>query len=98
MRPSTTRPARAADRSRTRPGVRNRRPPRETGICHSYTPDGRCISLLKVLLTELLSCTIAVLRQTVISSRTRPCPLTVEGVVTDDWISIDRNYIEGGCF
>ena len=23
-----------------------------TGICHSYTPDGRCISLLKILLTN----------------------------------------------
>ena len=22
------------------------------GICHSYTPDGRCISLLKILLTN----------------------------------------------
>ena len=22
------------------------------GICHSYTPDGRCVSLLKVLLTN----------------------------------------------
>ena len=25
-----------------------------TGICHSYAPDGRCISLLKVLLTNCL--------------------------------------------
>jgi len=24
------------------------------GICHSYTPDGRCVSLLKILLTKLL--------------------------------------------
>ena len=23
-----------------------------SGICHSYTPDGRCISLLKILLTN----------------------------------------------
>ncbi|MEO6334862.1 MAG: biotin synthase, partial [Pyrinomonadaceae bacterium] len=23
------------------------------GICHSYTPDGRCISLLKLLLTNV---------------------------------------------
>ncbi len=22
------------------------------GICHSYTPDGRCVSLLKILLTN----------------------------------------------
>ena len=23
-----------------------------TGICHAYTPDGRCVSLLKILLTN----------------------------------------------
>ncbi len=23
-----------------------------SGICHSYTPDGRCVSLLKILLTN----------------------------------------------
>ena len=23
------------------------------GICHSYTPDGRCVSLLKILLTNV---------------------------------------------
>ncbi len=23
-----------------------------SGICHAYTPDGRCISLLKILLTN----------------------------------------------
>ena len=23
-----------------------------TGICHAYAPDGRCISLLKILLTN----------------------------------------------
>jgi predicted DNA-binding helix-hairpin-helix protein len=23
-----------------------------TGICHSYTPDGRCVSLLRILLTN----------------------------------------------
>ena len=28
-----------------------------TGICHSYTPDGRCVSLLKILLTNV--CVVA---------------------------------------
>ena len=31
------------------------------GICHSYTPDGRCVSLLKILLTNacMFDCAIA---------------------------------------
>ena len=30
------------------------------GICHSYTPDGRCVSLLKILLTQVLYCVSAI--------------------------------------
>ena len=26
--------------------------PSGMGICHAYTPDGRCVSLLKILLTN----------------------------------------------
>ena len=40
-------------------GSKGRRAPKEgigstegMGICHSYTPDGRCVSLLKILLTN----------------------------------------------
>ena len=29
------------------------------GICHAYAPDGRCISLLKILLTNFCICTTA---------------------------------------
>ena len=29
-----------------------RNPAAAPGICHSYTPDGRCVSLLKILLTN----------------------------------------------
>ena len=34
---------------------------RGMGICHSYTPDGRCVSLLKLLLTNycIYDCAIA---------------------------------------
>jgi hypothetical protein len=45
------------------------------GICHSFTPDGRCISLLKVLLTnhcqyDCLYC---------INRSSRMCPARVSG-------------------
>ena len=33
------------------------------GICHSYAPDGRCISLLKVLLTNACHLRLSLLRQ-----------------------------------
>ena len=35
--------------SRTSGGLGSTTP---AGICHSYTPDGRCVSLLKILLTK----------------------------------------------
>ena len=34
-----------------------------SGICHSYTPDGRCISLLKILLTNFCTYDCFVLHQ-----------------------------------
>ena len=33
------------------------------GICHAYAPDGRCISLLKILLTNFLHLRLPLLRQ-----------------------------------
>ena len=44
------------------------------GICHAYTPDGRCISLLKILLTNfcLFDCLYCINRQ---SSNVQPRPL-----------------------
>src|SRR5690606_32956812 len=64
------------------------------GICHSYTPDGRCISLLKLLLTNycIYDCQYCVNR---ISSDTPRARFTVD---EDVRLTIDfyrRNYIEG---
>lgn len=64
------------------------------GICHSYTPDGRCVSLLKILLTNICvyDCQYCVNR---LSSDTPRARFTPEEVV---WLTIEfyrRNYIEG---
>ncbi len=64
------------------------------GICHSYTPDGRCISLLKILLTNycIYDCQYCVNR---ISSDTPRARFSNEEVV---WLTMEfykRNYIEG---
>jgi putative DNA modification/repair radical SAM protein len=64
------------------------------GICHSYTPDGRCVSLLKILLTNLCvyDCQYCVNRRTSNVPRAR---FTVDDVVklTRDFYL--RNYIDG---
>lgn len=64
------------------------------GICHSYTPDGRCISLLKILLTNycIYDCQYCVNR---ISSDTPRARFTVEQVVSLTIEFYKRNYIEG---
>ncbi len=64
------------------------------GICHSYTPDGRCISLLKILLTNycIYDCQYCVNR---ISSDTPRARFTVDEVVTLTLDFYKRNYIEG---
>lgn len=64
------------------------------GICHSYTPDGRCVSLLKLLLTNycIYDCQFCINR---ISSDTPRARFAVSEVVK---LTIDfykRNYIEG---
>ena len=64
------------------------------GICHSYTPDGRCVSLLKILLTNfcVYDCQYCVNRRTSNVPRAR---FTVDEVVkltTDFYL---RNYIDG---
>ncbi len=64
------------------------------GICHSYAPDGRCISLLKVLLTNACNydCLYCVNRA---SSNVPRARFTIDEVVK---LTIDfyrRNYIEG---
>jgi putative DNA modification/repair radical SAM protein len=64
------------------------------GICHSYTPDGRCVSLLKILLTNvcIYDCVYCVNR---VSSDTRRARFTVAEVVTMTLDFYRRNYIEG---
>ena len=64
------------------------------GICHSYTPDGRCISLLKLLLTNycVYDCSYCVNR---ISSDTPRARFTPEEVVYLTTEFYKRNYIEG---
>ncbi|MEE7560980.1 putative DNA modification/repair radical SAM protein, partial [Xanthomonas sp. Kuri4-2] len=64
------------------------------GICHSYTPDGRCVSLLKILLTNfcVFDCAYCVNR---VSSNVRRARFTPEEVVTLTLDFYKRNYIEG---
>jgi putative DNA modification/repair radical SAM protein len=64
------------------------------GICHSYTPDGRCVSLLKILLTNvcLYDCLYCVNR---VSNDVPRARFSVEEVVTLTLDFYRRNYIEG---
>ncbi len=64
------------------------------GICHSYTPDGRCVSLLKILLTNfcLYDCQYCVNRR---SSDVRRARFSVAEVVNLTLDFYRRNYIEG---
>src|SRR5687768_18159478 len=64
------------------------------GICHSYTPDGRCVSLLKVLLTNfcLYDCAYCINRR---SSNVRRARFSVDEVVDLTLAFYKRNYIEG---
>jgi putative DNA modification/repair radical SAM protein len=64
------------------------------GICHSYAPDGRCISLLKILLTNACNydCLYCVNRATSNVPRAR---FTVDEVVQLTLDFYRHNYIEG---
>ncbi|MDQ3370189.1 MAG: putative DNA modification/repair radical SAM protein [Myxococcota bacterium] len=64
------------------------------GICHSYTPDGRCVSLLKLLLTNkcTFDCTYCVNRR---SSDIPRATFTPDEVVELTLAMYRRNYIEG---
>lgn len=65
-----------------------------SGICHSYTEDGRCVSLLKILLTNhcIYDCAFCVSRR---SNDVRRAAFTVEEVVDLTMSFYRRNYIEG---
>lgn len=64
------------------------------GICHAYAPDGRCISLLKILLTNscIFDCHYCINRK---SSNVRRARFTAEEVVNLTLAFYRRNYIEG---
>ena len=64
------------------------------GICHSYTPDGRCVSLLKILLTNfcIYDCAYCVNR---VSSNVQRARFTTQEVVKLTLDFYKRNYIEG---
>ncbi len=64
------------------------------GICHAYAPDGRCISLLKILMTNfcIFDCAYCVNRA---SSNVRRARFLVEEVVALTLDFYKRNYIEG---
>jgi len=64
------------------------------GICHAYAPDGRCISLLKILLTNhcVFDCHYCINRK---SSNVVRARFTPEEVVDLTLSFYRRNYIEG---
>ena len=64
------------------------------GICHAYAPDGRCISLLKILLTNycVFDCHYCINRK---SSNVARARFTPQEVVDLTLAFYRRNYIEG---
>jgi putative DNA modification/repair radical SAM protein len=64
------------------------------GICHAYTPDGRCVSLLKILLTNfcIYDCAYCINRA---SSNVPRARFSVDEVVQLTLNFYKRNYIEG---
>ena len=67
---------------------------RGMGICHAYAPDGRCISLLKILLTNscIFDCAYCINRK---SSNVRRARFTTDEIVRLTLAFYKRNYIEG---
>ena len=64
------------------------------GICHAYAPDGRCISLLKLLLTNhcIFDCHYCINRKSSNVARARFTPQEVADLTISFY---RRNYIEG---
>ncbi|MEE4154131.1 MAG: putative DNA modification/repair radical SAM protein [Erythrobacter sp.] len=64
------------------------------GICHAYAPDGRCISLLKILLTNhcIFDCHYCINRKSSNVMRARFTPQEVADLTLSFY---RRNYIEG---
>ena len=79
------------DRSSARGQVGNAH---QTGCCHSFTPDGRCITLLKVLMTNvcIYDCAYCVNRRSNELVRTMFTPKELAELTIQFY---RRNYIEG---
>lgn len=79
------------NRKNTKTGLGNSK---NMGICHTYTPDGRCVSLLKILLTNycIFDCAYCVSRR---SNDVKRAAFTVQEVVDLTIEFYKRNYIEG---
>jgi putative DNA modification/repair radical SAM protein len=80
-----------SSRSNTKFGIGNASP---SGICHSFTADGRCISLLKILLTNycIYNCAYCVNRNTNDIPRAAFTPDEIADLTINFY---KRNYIEG---
>ncbi len=65
-----------------------------SGICHTYTEDGRCVSLLKILMTNycIFDCAFCVSRK---SNDIQRAAFSVKEVVELTMNFYRRNYIEG---
>ncbi|OBR94200.1 putative DNA modification/repair radical SAM protein [Clostridium autoethanogenum] len=65
-----------------------------SGICHSFTPDGRCVSLLKILLTNccIYDCSYCINRK---SNDIERAFFTCDEIVDLTMNFYRRNYIEG---
>ncbi|MEJ7827271.1 MAG: putative DNA modification/repair radical SAM protein [Segetibacter sp.] len=79
-----------SDRKNVNKGLGNA----SNGICHAYTEDGRCVSLLKILLTNhcIFDCAYCVSRK---SNDVKRAAFTVQEVVDLTINFYRRNYIEG---
>ncbi len=79
-----------SDRKNTNKGIGDT----DSGICHTYTEDGRCVSLLKILLTNfcIYDCAFCVSRS---SNDIKRAAFTVDEVVELTMNFYRRNYIEG---
>ncbi|WKN41543.1 putative DNA modification/repair radical SAM protein [Tunicatimonas pelagia] len=80
-----------SNRKNTKDGLGNSQ---GMGICHTYTQDGRCVSLLKILLTNycIFDCAYCVSRR---SNDIKRAAFTVQEVVDLTINFYKRNYIEG---
>lgn len=80
-----------SDRKNDNKGVGNAH---QSGICHTYTEDGRCVSLLKILLTNhcIFDCAYCVSRK---SNDIERAAFTVDEVVELTMNFYRRNFIEG---